>query len=450
MAVISLDCPNCGAKLQPDDSKRSARCQYCGASFQLPRATVVQPHNAQAGALPNIQAVRPHNVHAGAQPKVVGALVTGVATMVAIGGAAGYLMMAPATSTPYLQALVPGTPSAPAEAPTVGGPPVKADPMRNTADFMWDEVGGRAIVVPIDGKEHVIGRLRVRPDDQLHVGVFAAETGALRYRVGPFGSYGEAYRATFFSVVDERLLMTDFRGKLKVYELADGKPVQDIALTDRADRFCLAEKTGEKPRLYLALVDRRQFLVDPATPALKDEKLPGSCDKQGGWSPRGGDPALTTSERLRRAPKVEGIEVSGVHLGDDLGVARGVKSPGTAYPMAFGFDPANRAVRWKSPVPAVDLASVRERDNEQDIMAGGRYFATYGEGSEHWHLVGFDAKTGDRLWDNKLRSIFAVDWLRGIEATANHVFLVRMSSVEVYDAATGALKATIGDESYDG
>ena len=73
-----------------------------------------------------------------------------------------------------------------------------------------------------------------------------------------------------------------------------------------------------------------------------------------------------------------------------------------------------------------------------------------GEGQEHWHLAAFDAKTGDRLWDDKLRSIFAVDWLHGIEATANHVFLVRMSSVEVYDAATGALKATIGAENYDG
>ncbi|PCC70861.1 hypothetical protein SAMN02745121_02673 [Nannocystis exedens] len=435
MAVISFDCPNCGAKLQPDDSKRRARCQYCGANFDLPRTTAVPPQ---------------HHANAGASPKVVGALLSGLATTVVLGVVAGYFVMSPAGPSSISQALVPTTPGAPAQTPTIGGPPVKADPMRNEADFMWDEVGGPPVIVTIDGKEHVLGRLRVRPDDQLHVAVFAADDGKERYRVGPFGSYGEAYRSTYFSVVGERLFVTDFRGKLKVFELATGKSVQDIALTDRAERFCLLEGTGESPRLYLALVDRRQFLVDAAGPALKEEKLPRACDAQGGWSPRGGDPSLSTSERLRRAPKVEGIDVSGVHLDGALGVARGVKSPGTAYPMAFGFDPASREVRWKSPVPAVDLASVRERDNEQDILAGGRYFATYGEGSEHWHLAALDAKTGDRLWDNKLRSIFAVDWLRGIEATANHVFLVRMSSVEVYDAATGALKATIGDESYDG
>ncbi|WAS93839.1 outer membrane protein assembly factor BamB family protein [Nannocystis punicea] len=435
MAVISFDCPNCGAKLQPDDSKRRARCQYCGANFDLPRTTAVQPQHVPGTS---------------AAPKALFIVLGGVVAMGVIGALTAFLAMSPATSTSIPPALVPTTPGAPAQASTIGGPPVKADPMRNEANFMWDEVGGPPLIVTIDGKEHVLGRLRVRPDDQLHVAVFAADDGAERYRVGPFGSYGEAYRSTYFSVVGERLFVTDFRGKLKVFGLADGKPVQDIALTDRAERFCLLDGTGDNPRLYLALVDRRQFLVDAAGPALKEEKLPRACEAQNVWSPRGGDPALSTSERLRRAPKVEGIEVSGVHLDGDLAVARGVKAPGTAYPMAFGFDPASREVRWKSPVPAVDLASVRERDNEQDILAGGRYFATYGEGSEHWHLVALDAKTGDRLWDDKLRSIFAVDWLRGIEATANHVFLVRMSSVEVYDAATGALKATIGDESYDG
>jgi len=432
MAVISFDCPNCGAKLQPDDSKRRARCQYCGANFDLPRTTAHVPQGAPVGNAARV------------------ALLGGVTSMVAIGGVVAFLATsAPSPSMPVMQALVPGAPAKPGEAPTVAAPS-KTDPTRNEADFMWDDVGGPPIVVTIEGAEFVLGRLRVRPDDQLYIGAFAADGGAARYRVGPFGSYGEAYRATHFAVVGERLLVTDFRGKLKLFALASGEPVQDIALTDRAERFCLVEGTDEKPRLYLAQVDERQFLVDVAAPALKDEKLPRVCEAQQRFGSRGGDPALSTGERLRRAPKVEGIEVKAVHVDGDLAVGRGVKSPGTAYPMAFGFDPASRQVRWKNPVPVVDLASVRERDNEQDILVGGRYFATYGEGPEHWHLAAFDARTGDRLWDDKLRSIFAVDWLGGIEATTNHVYLVRMSSVEVYDAATGALKATIGAESYDG
>ena len=92
---------------------------------------------------------------------------------------------------------------------------------------------------------------------------------------------------------------------------------------------------------------------------------------------------------------------------------------------------------------------MRERDNVQDALAAGRYFGTYGEGSETWHLFAFDARTGTRLWDHKLRGIFSVDWLYGVTATENHVFVVRMSTVEVHDASTGALKATIGHDTYD-
>jgi hypothetical protein len=77
----------------------------------------------------------------------------------------------------------------------------------------------------------------------------------------------------------------------------------------------------------------------------------------------------------------------------------------------------------------------------QDALAAGRYIATYGEGQEFWHLTAFDAQTGARLWDHKLRSIFAVDWIYGVVATDKNIYLVRMSSLEVHDAATGALKA---------
>lgn len=433
MAVISLDCPNCGAALQPDDRERRARCQYCGTTFELARKT----------------AYPPGQVTAPSAGRSLAPLIGSIAVALACVGAAVALSTRTTSFTP------PAVPSTGAGAPSASAAALDkvqklAEQTRTQADFMWDENGGSPQIVHLDGAEHVVGRLRKRGDQQLQIGVFAAETGAERYRVGPFGTYSEAYRATHFAVSGERLLVTDFRGKLRIFDLARGEPVQDIELTDRAKGFCQIEEAGEPPRLYLAQVDGRQFLVDAAAPALKEEKLPKTCDAQQRLHSRGEDPVLTNRERLRQAPKVEGIEVTAVHLDGEFAVARGVKAPGTAYPMAFGFDPKSREVRWKSPVAVVDQASVRQRDNEQDILADGRYFATYGEGSEHWHLAAFDAKTGARLWDSKLRSIFAVDWLHGIKATANHVFLVRMSSVEVYDAATGALKATIGSETYDG
>lgn len=431
MAIVSLDCPNCGAKLPPREETGRTTCDYCGATFETARA-----HHRPVNTQPNPAAAR-----------VVAMVVAG--TMVAgIGVAVAVVTSTQSAQQVYQQALekIPGIPG-PMGAP--GDESRSKIPTPSKADFLWDEVGGPPTVAVIDGREHVIGRLRARPGDELHVAAFS-DTGEQRWRVGPFGTYSDGYRATHFAVADGRVAVTDFRGKLHLYDLQTGAQAQEIALTDRAEQLCMLQEPGEKPRVWLSQVDEREFAVDMAAGALKDEKLPKACEQQGRISFRDGDPQSRRPDRVRKAPKVEGFDVEGVHIDGDIGVARGVKSPGTAYPMVVGFDPGSRAVRWKSPTAAVDLASVRERDNAHDALAAGRYFATYGEGQEYWHLTAFDAKTGDRLWDHRLRSIFAVDWLYGLKATEKNLFLVRMSSVEVHDAATGALKATIGDESYDG
>lgn len=427
MAIVSLDCPNCGAKLPPREDTGRTRCEYCGATFETARA----PHHPQ---LPNPTAA--------AAPAVRSALMLGVGVSVAMVLLGTVLFLGSA-------------PSGPAHIMPMAAEPLAAVSSvimkSNEADFGWDDNGGLPAVVVLDGKEHVLGRIRDRSNgaDQLHIAAFDAETGAERYRVGPLGSYSDGYRATHFAVLGDRLVVTDFRSTLKIHDLATGAVQKELPLTDRADRLCLTQESGDAPQLYLAQVDEREFQVDPVAGALKDAKLPKDCDDLDRLG-REGDPRARRQDRLRRAPKVDGFEVRGVHLDGTLAVARGVKSPGTEYPMAVGFDPKTHDVRWKTPVAAVDLASVRENDNAQDVLAAGRYIATYGEGQEFWHLTAFDAQTGARLWDHKLRSIFAVDWIYGVVATGKNIYLVRMSSLEVHDAATGALKATIGAETYDG
>lgn len=424
MAIVSLDCPNCGAKLPPREDTGRTRCEYCGATFET----------AKSVAHPQIDRARQAAIR-----RVVG-MGLGVAFAVL-----GVVVVAILTFAPQ-------GPSVPRVAP-VELPVQVAFPGSNAnqAEFGWDDNGGPPVVAVIDGKEHVLGRIRDRTGggDQLHIAAFDADTGAERYRVGPLGSYSDGYRATHFAVAGGRLVVTDFRGALKLHDLATGAVQKEVALTDRAEQLCLTEEPGDTPQLYLAQVDKREFLVDPVAGALKEARLPKDCDDLDDFG-RDGDPRARRPERLRRAPKVDGFEAKAVHLVGDLAVARGVKSPGTEYPMAVGFDPKTHAVRWKTPVAAVDLASVRERDNGQDALAGGRYIATYGEGQEFWHLTAFDAETGARLWDHKLRSVFAVDWLQGLAVTDKNIYLVRMSSLEVHDAATGALKATIGAETYDG
>lgn len=446
MAIVSLDCPNCGAKLPPREETGRTTCEYCGATFETAKAHH-RPTHVHIQTVQTVQTVQP------AQPNPAAARVVGLAAAITVlTGIGGAMFALSGTSGPeqFQRAMsnFPKNPGQPMSA-AAGGSAEKQAPPAVRADFMWDEVGGPPTVVAIDGTEHVIGRLRVRPDDQLHIAAFS-DTGEQRWRLGPFGSYSDGYRATHFAVADDRVAVTDFRGKLHLYDLQTGEQKQEIALTDKADRLCMLEETGSKSGVWLSQVDKRHFAVDLVAGALKPEKPPKGCDMFDRFSSRDGDPQSRTQERMRKAPKVEGFGVQAVHIDGAVAVARGTKSPGTAYPMVVGFDPATREVRWKSPTASVDLASVRERDNAHDALAAGRYFATYGEGQEYWHLTGFDAKTGDRLFDHRLRSIFAVDWLYGLKATEKNVFLIRMSSVEVHDAATGALKATIGNETYDG
>ncbi|MGB1277081.1 MAG: hypothetical protein ACPG77_15155, partial [Nannocystaceae bacterium] len=97
----------------------------------------------------------------------------------------------------------------------------------------------------------------------------------------------------------------------------------------------------------------------------------------------------------------------------------------------------------------VDRSSVREDSNKAEGLAAGRFISIYGSGQDFWHLTALDAKTGARLWDTKLRPLFSVDQVDKVTVTATHVFVNRTSSLEVFDASSGKLLGTVGNETYD-
>lgn len=418
MAVIHLDCPNCGAKLPPREATGRTRCEYCGANFEVAKTIHAQPPPT-IGATPHVSKAP--------------AAVALTASLFAAGIGVSVAIFAARKS------------DLPVSVSSLGVPGVGS----------WatiDSASEVPIVAAIDGRDHVFARIRLYPDDQLFIAAFDLDTGEERYRVGPLGSYTDGYRATHFEVVGERLLVTDHRSKLRVVDLATGAQQQELSLTDRAEQLCLLPKTDKQPAaVHVKQVDERELALDLGKLALREEKLPKACEAAAAarQNARSISASFRWSDDADAVPKIDGFEAEGVRIDGDLGVARGHKQPGTAYPMAAGFDPRTLAVRWKQPIAAVDLASVRERDNAVDGLAAGRYFATYGEGQETWHLAAFDAQSGARLWDSKLRGVFAVDWLYSLAATDTKVILQRMSSLEVYDAKTGELRTTIGKETYD-
>jgi len=73
--------------------------------------------------------------------------------------------------------------------------------------------------------------------------------------------------------------------------------------------------------------------------------------------------------------KCDALEILNGKLGHEIHSVRVPKDwPAACYkPLPVGFDPKTHDVRWKTPVAAVALASVRENDNAQDALAAGRY-----------------------------------------------------------------------------
>jgi len=80
-----------------------------------------------------------------------------------------------------------------------------------------------------------------------------------------------------------------------------------------------------------------------------------------------------------------------------------------------------------------------------DAMAGGRFVVSYELTSKGWHFTAFDAHSGQRVWDVPLRSIIGIDDPEGFSLSATRVYVMRSSSLEVYDAKNGALVGTLGE-----
>ncbi|MCA9688784.1 MAG: PQQ-binding-like beta-propeller repeat protein, partial [Myxococcales bacterium] len=314
--------------------------------------------------------------------------------------------------------------------------------------LMIDASMGPPAVVTIGGEPAVVARTRTPLDgDQLYVEAFGARTGERLWRLGPLGDFAQGYRATHFAAAGGRLIVSDAQSKLRVLDLATGAEQQQLNLTDRVEQMCDAPgEAGE--RVWFAQVDERSFYFDPQGGALTEAKeRPEGCPKH---AFRERPETGRVDERGRKAPKAEGTKIEKLFEVDALGVAVGVKSPGTAIPRAVGYAPSSREVAWVEAIPAVDPATYREGSNELAGLAGGRLVALYGEGTKLWRVTALDASTGTRLWDVALRSIFAVDHISGLTVTDDLIYVVRMSSVDVLDAATGARVTTIGDETYEG
>jgi outer membrane protein assembly factor BamB len=428
--LLARNCPNCGASIEWGAPGAHLTCRYCGHAFDVPAAAPVAPPPQQRVIVvnaPNLAA----SVAAGAS--IVRTVVLVVGILIAL-SAAGISTFVAKQAKSTLNLPIPGVVSA------------------LTASFLWDTVAGPPIpaAVGTGGVEGFVGRIRSRPGDELWIAVFeGAKLGQL-WKAGPFGTYSEGYRSTYTSVVGRVVVVTDYRATVHVYDLATGKEARSLKLSDRAKSMC-ASPDG-KARVFIELSDEKNILFDAdqgtAAPTARPTWCPdnwATSDDCRGWLKRG--PPLPACRGPEVAPKVSGFQTANVVEDGDLAVALGKKHPGTAVPVAVGFDPRNKAVRWEQPVGSGDQASVAESStiSIMDALSDGRFVAPYEMTTpKGWHVTAFDARSGQRIWDQPLQPLIGVDHPEGFSLSPTRLYVMRTSSVEIYDARTGKFVGAVG------
>jgi putative pyrroloquinoline-quinone binding quinoprotein len=422
--LLARNCPNCGGNLDGAPPGRTIVCRYCGHSFQTapefnppPRVIVISPN------LPRRPVV--------AARKAAGVSVLGIFLMIFALGLAAFL-----SARGRARSALENLPSQLVAAAA--------------ADFMWDTVAGPPIPAAVGGGgvEGFVGRIRTRGDDVLYIAAFEGTKLGQVWKAGPLGTYTQAYQSTFASVLERSVVVTDYRANLHVYDLATGHETRTLKLTDRAKGLCTAP--SGRARVWIEMSDEKNVVFDLDAGTLAPATRPAWCG-QGetsgdcrGWLTRGAPRQGCAGPE--GAPKVNAFQAENVIEEGDLAVALGKKHPGTALPIAVGFDPKTKAVRWQAPVGSGDQAAVAESSTTSvmDALAGGRFVVPYEVTSKGWHFTAFDARSGQRLWDVPLASIIGIEDPEGFSLSAARVYVMRSSSLEVYDAKTGALVGTLG------
>jgi hypothetical protein len=421
--LLSRNCPNCGAALGTSPPGQAIVCHYCGHSFQTA---------PEANPAPRIIVVTP-----GRRP------------VPPTRGNAGRSLMSVFFSL-FVVALVGGMSFVRARSHGLANLPSEIVAATTVSDFMWDTVAGPPIPAAVGGGtvEGFVGRIRTRGDDTLWIAAFDGAKLGQVWKAGPLGTYSQAYQSTFASVVGRSVVVTDYRANLHVYDVASGRETRTVKLTDRAKGMCTP--IAAKSRVWIEMSDEKNVLFDvdagTSTPSPRPAGCPegessGDCR---GWLTRGAPrPGCAGPEG---APKVNGFQAVNVIEDGDAAVALGKKHPGTALPVAVGFDPKTKAVRWQAPVASGDQAAAAESSSTSimDALAGGRFVVPYEVTSKGWHFTAFDAHSGQRVWDVPLRAQIGIDNPEGFSLSATRVYVMRTSSLEVYDAKTGALVGTVG------
>jgi hypothetical protein len=274
--------------------------------------------------------------------------------------------------------------------------PLPADP--NKPDVMPPRVAqwnGRDLLVAWAPVE-----TRGAPEPVLQLGVYD-ERGKLLHKVDtPTSAWGPIALAAEPAVVANRIALRTSPGAITLFDLANGKRVTEVAVPAHG-RMCASAAEG------LLFVDdddaaRRTLISIDAEPKVIPSTRPPWCPPHGRAAACEQPTTVAACADASIAPQIADLVPSHVLLAGDDAVVLGERLSDRHVPIAVGFDPKKRAVRWKRVLPTASPDVAAEGSPRIADIANGKLLVEFDDWHGRWKLAALDVKTGAPAWEAAL------------------------------------------------
>ena len=410
-----FDCPRCGAPLHARSEQATAHCHCCAEDVPVPWSV---------GSEATSDAEPPRSARSRA-PKKSGSSSALPVLLLLGAGAGGY----------YYYDKHRG----PSDVPVT----VSRD---GAEDVEWDAANDPPTVAELGDREGFVGafwrsgRGESRRDHAVYVGLFDGTSHERVWYAGPFGRSAQAKGSTHFAFARDRVLATDYRGVVYVFDATSGKEQFSAKLPDRARGLCTTNG-----RVWVDVVGDRGVELDLA----KGTTTP-SPERPAGCPTTATAPACNTyrgsalCDGPDKAPKVAGFKPERVLFEAGDGVALGTSEASKPTAMIVGFDQAGGETRFKGNLSNDSVSNALGIPSSVAELSGGRLYAQYELKDSKWRLACFDAKTGQRIWDVVVPGSKHGDEARSIALSSSRLYLSHGDWLDIFDVKTGSALGEFG------
>ncbi|MFY2564089.1 hypothetical protein ACN469_41245 [Corallococcus terminator] len=426
-------CPRCNAPFTLLPEQVLYTCNYCNASIdtrgeQAPRPLYQAPSTTTPGKVPLI-------------------LGAGLAVML-LTGMAVFLAREP-SSEPYVAPPSGAEPSAarPSE-------PVPAPTPTPAPKFAWDLDNAPAVMdLNGDGTDDIVGTIRRQGtgtpgawSERYFAAAFDGKTLELLWETPIEGAPTDLVSRARYAHQGSRLVMREATA-VSLLELATGKPLGRVALSDKPGRLCIPQ--GDSSTVWVSVVDGRDILLDTkAATARPASQTPPNCQAPA-RTVRSCSPAMLRKSSLpcalaHHVPSIPGFRGDHVYKAHGLELVVGSRHPGTRVPMVAVFEPGAKKPLWHGAIADMDTANVFESTPDVIEMSEDAIYVGYRLKAGGMQLVRRDARTGVATWDvpvprSKDGSLPSSIWKHG-----DRLYVPHWMWLDVFDAKTGNLVGTLG------